>query len=94
MANVKLNQKITQQSFKEMMEQKKESGLFVVTPGTKPEAYGEILGRVTSAFNLGKKVDVHLELYGIQSEPGGKKPVAGVFRFEQLADVYYLVRKE
>lgn len=95
MANVKINQKMCMGTFKILMDQKKSGGLHVIREvNGKPSAHAtDVIGRVTNAFNLGKKIDVYLELYGIQKEPGGKKPIEGIFRFEQLGDVFYLVRK-
>lgn len=93
MANVKINQKLNQPTFKTIMEQKKAGGLHVIREVTGPVTQEDVIGRVTTAFNLGKKLDVHLELYGIQKEPGGKKPVEGNFRFEEIGAVFYLVRK-
>lgn len=93
MANVKINQKMCSSVFKRMMEQRKSGGLHVIRDVTTPTKE-DVIGRVTDAFNLGKKIDVFLELYGIQKEPGGKKPVAGVFRFAELGNVFYLVRAE
>lgn len=94
MANVKIPQKISLPEFKVMMEQKKNAQLHVVLGSCLPITKDRILGRVVSMFNIGRKVDVNMELYNLAKSENNSKPVGGVFRFEVLDGVYYLVKQD
>ena len=79
--------------FKNIMDQKRTAQVHVVQGSCTPITKERIIGRVTAAFNLGKKVEVDMELYGVGVNQNGK-PTGGVFRFENIDDVYYVVKQD
>lgn len=93
-SNVKFAQKLSADSFKRLVEQQKSpSGVHVVVgidPTNTPVTTDNVIGRVQGIYNLGKKLDVYLDLKGWN----GKSKIEGEFRFAQAGDVFYLVRKD
>jgi hypothetical protein len=92
--NVKFAQKLSADSFKRLMDQQKNEGVHVVygiDPTVAAVSTDHLLGRVQGIYNLGKKLDVYLEL----KDWNGRSKIEGEFRFVQTpANVFYLVRKE
>lgn len=91
-SNVKFAQKLSNESFKRLVEQQKTEGVHVVSgidPTTTPVSIDHVIGRVQGIYNLGKKLDVYLDLKGWN----GKSKIEGEFRFAQAGNVFYLVRK-
>lgn len=93
-SNVKFAQKLSTESFKRLIEQQKSpSGVHVVAgvdPTVSPVTTDDVIGRVQGIYNLGKKLDVFLDLKGWN----GKSKIEGEFRFAQAGEVFYLVRKD
>lgn len=91
-SNVKFAQKLSADSFKRLIEQQKTEGVHVVVgidPTVTPVSVDDVIGRVQGIYNLGKKLDVYLDLKGWN----GKSKIEGEFRFAQAGNVFYLVRK-
>lgn len=96
MPNVKFAQKLGNDSYKRLVEQQKNGGgVFVITgvnPSTGPVTVDHVIGRVTSIFNLVKKLDVYVEL---KNERDNKKKLTGQYRFVQAVDdKFYLLHKD
>lgn len=96
MPNVKFAQKLGNDSYKRLVDQQKNGGgVFVITgvnPSADPVTVDHVIGRVTSIFNLVKKLDVYVEL---KNERDNKKKLEGQYRFVQAVDdKFYLLHKD
>lgn len=90
--NVKVVQKLSADTLRRLVDQQKTEGVHVVSgidPTVEQVTTQNVIGRVQGIYNLGKKLDVYLDL----KHWTGKVKIEGEFHFVQAANVFYLVRK-
>lgn len=83
MATLKVQQKLSLGAFKTLSEQIKSSGVHIINKvdGNVVTA-DDVIGRVGNAFLLGAKIEVQVP---------DKIDTKATYRFEKIADSYYLV---
>lgn len=88
MATIKVQQKLGQDEFKKLVAQIKGEGVSIVTnknPSIEYRTADDFLGKVNNAFNLGKKVEAHVEM----KDP--ETPLTG-YHFLNLSERWFLVQ--
>jgi hypothetical protein len=91
MAKVMIQQKLGLDSFRKLTDQIKAEGVHVVTSdgrdmSTRAVLQPDVICKVQSAFNLGKKIDVLFDRQDVLTK-------GYEFHFTKFNDVFYLVRK-
>lgn len=83
---VKVQQKLGQAASHVLQDQLRTGVVHIIDGSVTDRIVTEdrVVGKVENIFNLGQKIEVHITDH---------TDIKGRFRFEKIADVYYLVRK-
>lgn len=86
MATIKVQQKLGQDDFKKLLAQIKGDGVRIIEKVTDVHSPAPSLGKVSNAFNLGKKVEAMVTM----KDP--ETPLTG-YHFHNVHDQWFLVQQ-